>query len=84
MLIAGSFGVRICFEVPHFNKMGAKQFDNNLTEIDKLRDALSKLRTNDPLLRSFAGLPVMTHAFFPGGNGLYQGIEATRIPVGGF
>lgn len=34
-------------------------------------------------LRSFTGLPVMTHAFFPGGNGLYKGIHATRFPIGG-
>lgn len=25
----------------------------------------------------------MTHAFFPGGNGLYEGINATQFPVGG-
>jgi hypothetical protein len=25
----------------------------------------------------------MTHAFFPGGNGLYEGIQATRFPIGG-
>lgn len=63
--------------------MNADLLDSKLTKIDTLRDALSELKTNDPLLRSFAELPVMRHAFFPGGNGLYQGIEATRLPVDG-
>jgi len=25
----------------------------------------------------------MTHAFFPGGNGLYEGVHTTRFPIGG-
>jgi hypothetical protein len=25
----------------------------------------------------------MPHAFFPGGNGLYEGVHATRFPIGG-
>lgn len=51
--------------------------------IDGLRANLIHLNTDNRKLRSFAGLPVMTHAFFPGGNGLYEGIYATDIPIGG-
>lgn len=52
-------------------------------ETDRLRESLAGLKTEGPQLRAFSGLPVMTHAFFPGGNGLYQGIHATRFPIGG-
>ena len=51
--------------------------------IDRLRDALSQLEISDRRLASFTGLPVMTHAFFPGGNGLWQGVHAIQLPVRG-
>lgn len=51
--------------------------------INDLRNVLAKLDIPNGNLRSFTGLPIMTHAFFPGGNGLYEGINATQFPVGG-
>ena len=51
--------------------------------INRLRAKLVVLDIGNRKLRSFEGLPVMTHAFFPGGNGLYKGFEATRFPIGG-
>jgi len=44
--------------------------------INHLRNVLAKLDIPEGGLRSFTGLPVMTHGFFPGGNGLYEGINA--------
>ena len=51
--------------------------------INHLRNVLAKLDIPEGGLRSFTGLPVMTHGFFPGGNGLYEGFNATQFPVGG-
>jgi len=51
--------------------------------INRLRTKLMVLDIGKQKLRSFKGLPVMTHAFFPGGNGLYKGVHATRFPIGG-
>jgi hypothetical protein len=51
--------------------------------ISHLRNILAKLDIPDGDLRSFTGLPVMTHAFFPGGNGLYEGIQASSFPIRG-
>src|SRR5947209_1826807 len=51
--------------------------------INDLRANLAGLTIENRKLLSFAGLPVMTHAFFPGGNGLYDGIHAAPIPIGG-
>jgi hypothetical protein len=51
--------------------------------IKRLRESLPGLGSADRKLRSFTGLDVMTHGFFPGGNGLYEGIHATRFPVRG-
>ena len=51
--------------------------------INRLRAKLILLDIGNQKLRSFAGLPLMTHAFFPGGNGLYKGVQATRFPIGG-
>jgi len=51
--------------------------------ISQLRKELARLDIADRRLVSFSGLPVMTHAFFPGGNGLYEGVDAVRMPVGG-
>ena len=51
--------------------------------INCLRANLISLDIADRKLRSFTGLPVSTHSFFPGGNGLYQGVHATRFPFGG-
>jgi hypothetical protein len=47
-----------------------------------LRAKLKVLDIGNRKLQSFEGLPVMTHAFFPGGNGLYKGVQATRFPIG--
>ena len=49
----------------------------------QLREELARLDAADPRLISFTGLPVMTHAFFPGGNGLYEGVDALQMPFGG-
>ncbi len=51
--------------------------------ISNLRDILAKLDIPDGDLRSFMDLPVMTHAFFPGGNGLYEGSQAKSFPIRG-
>ena len=51
--------------------------------IDRLRGALSQLELSDRRRASFTGLPVMTHGFFPGGNGLWQGVHAIQLPVRG-
>jgi len=51
--------------------------------IDRLRSELCAVDVTHAGLRSFADMPVMTHAFFPGGNGLYEGLEAKLFPYGG-
>jgi hypothetical protein len=51
--------------------------------ISHLRTILAKLDIPDGDIRSFTGLPVMTHAFFPGGNGLYEGSQANSFPIQG-
>jgi hypothetical protein len=51
--------------------------------VTQLREELARLDVADPRLVSFNGLPVMTHAFFPGGNGVYEGVDAVRRPVEG-
>jgi len=48
-----------------------------------LRDKLQLLDGQDSKLISFAGKPQMTHAFFPGGNGLYDGVHSKRVALGG-
>jgi hypothetical protein len=49
----------------------------------RIRIVLDAVEIAHPGLRPFKGLPVMDHAFFPGGNGLYGGQSATRTPFGG-
>jgi len=54
-----------------------------MEEINKLRTELAKFDENDLCrlqARSFAGIPPMNYAFFPGGNGLYLGKEAREFP----
>lgn len=51
--------------------------------IDRFARYLTDLNIDNRKLRSFAGLPVMTHAFFTGSNGLYEGIDTTGVPIGG-
>jgi hypothetical protein len=51
--------------------------------IIRLRGSLDNLDIAGRRLRSFEELPRMTHGFFPGGNGLYEGVDATRFPIGG-
>lgn len=57
-----------------------------MQRIKLLRDELKELDELDLTekgLLSFTGLPVMDYAFFPGGNGLYNGIAASEIPFNG-
>jgi uracil DNA glycosylase superfamily protein len=53
--------------------------------ISRLRDDLKNLDIDiaDRNLEPFTRLPRMTHGFFPKGNGLYDGVRATRFPIGG-
>jgi len=51
--------------------------------INLLRDKLTSLPPPGANLRSFSGFPVMEHGFFPGGNGLYEGGQASRFPTKG-
>lgn len=51
--------------------------------IRELRERLSSVEVADSSLVPFPGLPLMTHAFFPGGNGLYEGVHSTRVCTGG-
>ena len=55
---------------------------NNLDDIDRLRESLNRLKVPEKTI-PFKGLPVMDHGFFPGGNGLHRGINATRLPIRG-
>jgi hypothetical protein len=52
-------------------------------EIRRLREKLEQLDEIDfsrLQARSFTGIPIMNYAFFPGGNGLYRGIEVMEFP----
>jgi hypothetical protein len=51
------------------------------SEVLELRGELDSLLLKGERLRSFNGLPVMDHAFFPGGHGLYKG-ENAEFPIG--
>ncbi len=51
-------------------------------QIAELREKLDALNIAGRKVVPFKGLPVMEKAFFPGGNGLFDGSEAT-ITVGG-
>jgi hypothetical protein len=51
--------------------------------VASLRKSLVRIDFERANLKSFKNLPVMSHGFFPGGNGLYRGIPATHFPVGG-
>jgi len=51
-------------------------------KIDLLRKKLDELKLEGAKIRSFKGFPVMQKAFFPGGHGLYEGIDGT-LPIGG-
>ncbi len=53
------------------------------TVIAGLRAELDKLDFERYSLVSFRGKPVMKRGFFPGGNGLFEGENAGRLPVGG-
>lgn len=54
-------------------------------EVTRLRTALENLDIDiaNRKRMPFTRLPRMTHGFFPGGNGLYDGVRTTRFPVGG-
>lgn len=60
-----------------------KALHESITVINQLRDKLDSLPEPGMNLRRFAGLPVMKHGFFPGGNGLYDGNHASRFPING-
>jgi hypothetical protein len=51
-------------------------------EIDSLREKLDKLALSGAKVLPFKGRPVMDRAFFPGGNGLFDGSKGT-LPIGG-
>ena len=51
--------------------------------INELRESLTVLKTGHTNLVSMAGKPVVQRAFFPGGNGLFDGEDATCFPYGG-
>jgi hypothetical protein len=57
--------------------------NESINIIDQLRDKLDSLPEPGMNLRRLVGLPVMKHGFFPGGNGLYEGTQASRFPVKG-
>lgn len=44
-------------------------------ETDVLRKKLEEIDFGNESIRSFKGLPSMDYAFFPGGNGLFDGID---------
>jgi hypothetical protein len=57
-----------------------------MDEINQMRERLKdfdELDLADLGLMSFTGLEEMDEAFFPGGNGLYKGLQARQIPTGG-
>jgi hypothetical protein len=49
----------------------------------ELRQELSSLNVHRKELVSFSGLPAMRYGFFPGGNGLYDGISSSFRSPGG-
>ena len=51
-------------------------------EVDSLRKMLDGLELKGANTRPFKGLPVMEKAFFPGGNGLFEGSRG-KLPIGG-
>lgn len=53
------------------------------TVIAGLRAELDRLDFERYSLVSFRGKPVMKRGFFPGGNGLFEGEDAGRLPIGG-
>src|SRR5215831_6771011 len=54
-----------------------------LDVINQLRSKLTSMPAPGANLRSFSGFPVMEYGFFPGGNGLYEGKQATHFPTKG-
>lgn len=50
--------------------------------ISQLRAELNEVKFERYSLVSFEGKPVMRRGFFPGGNGLFEGDKALRLPVG--
>lgn len=55
---------------------------DNLNEIERLRESLNRLDVANTGLCSFKDLTIMDYGAFPGGNGLYDGIQA-RVPIRG-
>ena len=49
----------------------------------ELRKNLALIDFSRVGLKGFGNLPVMSHGFFPGGNGLFSGPSAGRFPAGG-
>ncbi len=50
--------------------------------VNELRESLTQLSTGHTNLVSMAGKPLIQRAFFPGGNGLFEGEDATYFPCG--
>ncbi len=50
--------------------------------VNKLRESLTLLATGRTNLVTMVGKPLMTRAFFPGGNGLFEGEDASYFPFG--
>jgi hypothetical protein len=53
------------------------------TMVADLRASLVRIDFDRAALKSFRNLPVMSHGFSPGGNGLYRGRAATHFPLCG-
>ena len=64
-------------------ELNAQRTAIKFPEINTLRSALTDLDPGQSGLISFADKPVMTRAFFPGGNGLYLGENAEHFPARG-
>ncbi len=50
--------------------------------VNELRGSLTSLSTGNTNLVSMTGKPLMQRAFFPGGNGLFEGEDAAYFPYG--
>jgi hypothetical protein len=56
---------------------------NHKAIVAGLRTEVEKINFEKYSLVSFRGMPVMKRAFFPGGNGLFDGESAARFPFNG-
>ena len=56
---------------------------SRFSTVDALYRELAHVHPGSSNLVRLLGQPAMTHAFFPGGNGLFDGEEAAFFPTGG-